>query len=159
MIHDETTAPRGKILIPVSSFFNRQSLIRALRVLAVLKDASIVVFHIFEVPRRTTPLDPHIWDEDLKKAEKFLKPLVEWLGGQGYTVELKVVTARDSAEAIVTEANSGDYSVVLLLKRRMPRSWTRGLHRSISERVIRDANPPVLTLLAEQELAEKGDLD
>jgi len=153
LIHDES--PQGKILIPVSSFFDRRSLIKALRVLAVLKDATIVVFHIVEVPQMTTPLDPKIWDEEIKKAEAFLDELAMWLEDQGYKVERKVKTARDSAEGIVLEANNGEYSVVLLLKRRMARRWARSLRRSISERVIRDANPPVLTLLAEQELAEK----
>ena len=104
----------------------------------------------------TTPLDPKIWDEEIKKAEAFLDELAVWLEDQGYKVERKVKTARDSAEGIVLEANNGEYSVVLLLKRRMARSWARSLRRSISERVIRDANPPVLTLLAEQELAEKS---
>ncbi len=153
MIHDES--PHGKILIPVSSFFDRKSLIKALRVLAVLKDATIVVFHIVEVPQMTTPLDPKIWDVEIKKAEAFLDELAVWLEEQGFKVERRVKTARDAAEGIVLEANNGEYSVVLLLKRRMARSWTRSLRRSISERVIRDANPPVLTLLAEQELAEK----
>jgi len=153
LIHDET--PHGKILIPVSSFFDRKSLIKALRVLAVLKDATIVVFHIVEVPQMTNPLDPKIWAEEIKKAEKFLEGLAVWLEEQGYKVERKVKTARDAAEGIVSEANNGEYSVVLLLKRRMARSWARSLRRSISERVIRDANPPVLTLLAEQELADK----
>ena len=153
MIHDE--APHGKILIPVSSFFDRKSLTKALRVLAVLKDATILVFHIVEVPQMTNPLDPKIWDEEIKKAEKFLDELAVWLEEQGYKVERKVKTARNAAEGIVSEANNGEYSVVLLLKRRMARSWARSLRRSISERVIRDANPPVLTLLAEQELAEK----
>jgi len=153
LIHDET--PQGKILIPVSSFFDRKSLIKALRVLAVLKDATIVVFHIIEVPQMTNPLDPKIWGEEIKKAEKFLDELAIWLEEQGYKVERKVKTARDAAEGIVSEANNGEYSVVLLLKRRMARSWARSLRRSISERVIRDANPPVLTLLAEQELADK----
>ena len=153
MIHDET--PHGKILIPVSSFFDRKSLIKALRVLAVLKDATIVVFHIIEVPQMTNPLDPKIWGEEIKRAEKFLDELAVWLEEQGYKVERKVKTARDAAEGIVSEANNGEYSVVLLLKRRMARSWARSLRRSISERVIRDANPPVLTLLAEQELADK----
>jgi nucleotide-binding universal stress UspA family protein len=153
LIHDES--PHGKILIPVSSFFDRKSLVKALRVLAVLKDATIVVFHIVEVPQMTTPLDPTIWDKEIKKAEGFLDELAVWLEEQGYKVEKKVKTARDSAEGIVLEANNGEYSVVLLLKRRMARSWTRSLRRSISERVIRDANPPVLTLLAEPELAEK----
>ena len=154
MIHDES--PHGKILIPVSSFFDRRSLIKALRVLAVLKDATIVVFHIVEVPQMTTPLDPKIWDDEIKEAEAFLDELAVWLEDQGYKVERKVKTARDSAEGIVLEANNGEYSVVLLLKRRMARRWARSLRRSISERVIRDANPPVLTLLAEQELAEKS---
>ena len=77
MIHDES--PQGKILIPVSSFFDRRSLIKALRVLAVLKDATIVVFHIVEVPQMTTPLDPKIWDDEIKKAEAFLDELAVWL--------------------------------------------------------------------------------
>lgn len=153
MIQEEGSA--GKVLVPISNFFDRKGITRALKILRIRGTEPIVVFHIVEAPQITTPLDPPLWDEQIKKAEGFIESAVVWLKSEGFNVERKVKVARDSADGIITEANNGDYSVVVLLKRRVARSWTRPLHRSISERVIRDANPPVLTLLAEEELAEK----
>ncbi len=147
------TVNSQKLLIPVSTFINKNRLIKALQILAT-KNPTIVLFHVVEVPRQTTPLDPSVWHDDIKKAEDFLKESASWLEREGYRVDKKVVTARDSAEGIIAEANGGDYSVVLLTKRRIRKGWGRMFYKSISEEVIRYANPLVLTFLAEEELGE-----
>ena len=144
-----------KILVPVSTFIDKNRLFKALGVLASLKDPLIVLFRVVEVPRRTTPLDPSLWKEDIKKAEDFLNESASWFEREKYRVETKVVTARDTADGIISEANNGGYAVVLLMKRRIRSGWTKVFHKSISEEVIRYTNPLVLTFLAEQELGEK----
>jgi nucleotide-binding universal stress UspA family protein len=144
-----------RILVPVSTFVDRNRLFKALHVLATLKDPLIVLFRVVEVPRRTTPLDPSLWADDIKKAEDFLGASASWLEHEGYRVEKKVVTARNAAEGVIIEANNGGYAVVLLMKRRIRSGWTRVFRKSITEEVIRYANPLVLTFLAEQEPGEK----
>ena len=138
-----------RILIPISTFVDKPRLFKALQVLSNLKNPVVVLFKVVEVPRRTTPLDPSVWKEDIERAENFLAKLASWLREEGYRVETKVVTARDAAEGIIAEANDGSYTVVLLTKRRVRSGWGRIFHKSISETVIRYTNPLVLTFLAE----------
>ena len=138
-----------RILVPISTFIDKSRLFRALQVLSNVKNAVVVLFKVVEIPRRTTPLDPSVWKEDIDRAENFLVKLASLLRGEGYRVETKVVTARDAAEGIIAEANDGGYTVVLLTKRRVRSGWSRIFHKSISEIVIRYTNPIVLTFLGE----------
>jgi len=138
-----------RILVPISTFIDKSRLFRALQVLSNVKNAIVVLFKVVEIPRRTTPLDPSVWKEDIDRAENFLVKLASLLRGEGYRVETKVVTARDAAEGIIAEANDGGYTVVLLTKRRVRSGWSRIFHKSISEIVIRYTNPIVLTFLGE----------
>jgi nucleotide-binding universal stress UspA family protein len=144
-----------RILVPISTFVDKPRLFRALQVLSSVKNPVVVLFKVVEVPRRTTPLDPSVWKEDIQRAEGFLAKLASWLRGEGYRVETKVVTARDAADGIIVEANNGNYTVVLLTKRRVKGGWGRIFHKSISETVIRYTNPLVLTFLAEPSAAEE----
>lgn len=145
----------ARILVPIFTFVDRNRLSQALHVLATLKDPLIVLFRVIEVPQRTNPLDPELWKDDIMKAESYLQSEKTWLVSEGYRVESKVVTARDTAEGIVDEANSGGYAVVLMMKRRIRKGWGKIFHQSTSEEVIRYANPLVLTFLAEQGLGER----
>ncbi len=146
-----------KILVPVSTFVDKPRLFKALQVLSNLKNPVVLLFRVVEVPRRTTPLDPDLWKDDIELAESFLSNSALWLKGEGYRVETKVVTARDAAEGIIAEANNGSYTVVLLTKRRVRSGWGRIFHKSISETVIRYTNPLVLTFLAEPPADEQKD--
>jgi nucleotide-binding universal stress UspA family protein len=143
-----------KILVPVSTFVDKARLFKALQVLAT-KNPTVVLFRVVEVPRQTTPLDPDVWKDDIKAAEDFLTKTAAWLRGEGYRVETKVVTARDAAEGVITEANNGGYTVVLLTKRRIRSGWGRIFRKSISEEVIRYTNTLVLTFLAEPQVEER----
>jgi len=138
-----------RILVPVSTFVDKPRLFKALQVLSNLKNPVVVLFRVVEVPRRTTPLDPAVWKDDIERAENFLSKTALWLKGEGYRVETKVVTARDVVEGIIAEANNGSYTVVLLTKRRVRGGWGKIFHKSISEGVIRYTNPLVLTFLTE----------
>ena len=152
MSTEESRQGSTKILVPLSTFIDKTRFYRALQLLATLRDPLVVLFRVVEVPQRTNPLDPDLWKGDIRNAEDFLKQSAEWLEGEGYRVATKVVTARDAAGGIVSEANSGSYAVVLMMKRRIRNGWARFFHRSTSEEVIRYANPLVLTFLAEQGL-------
>jgi len=141
-------------LLPLSDFIDKNRLFKALQILST-KNPIIVLFRVVEVPRRTTPLDPAVWKDDIKRAEESLTEPAEWLKREGYSVETKVVTSRDTADGIVLEANNGGYSLVLMTKRRIRSGWGAVFHKSISEEVIRYANPLVLSFLAEPELRER----
>ena len=144
-----------RILVPISTFTDNPRLFKALQVLSNVKDHRVVLFKVVEVPRRTTPLDPSVWKEDIEQAESFLAKIASWLRGEGYRVETKVVTARDAADGIIAEANNGSYTVVLMTKRRVQSGFGRIFHKSISEIVIRYTNPLVLTFLAEPSAEEE----
>ncbi len=144
-----------KILVPISTFVDRTRLFKALQVLATLKDPVIILFRVVEVPHRTNPLDPDLWKEDIKKAENYLNGVAAWLRQEGYRADSKVRTARNTGDGIISEANNGEYAVVLMMKRRIRTGWSRMFHKSITEEVIRYANPLVLTFLAEIEPGER----
>ncbi len=143
-----------KILVPLSDFVDKNRLFKALQILSTTNPL-IVLFRVVEVPRRTTPLDPAVWKDDIREAEQFLVEPAAWLKHEGYPVETKVVTSRDTADGIVLEANNGGYILVLMTKRRIRSGWGAIFHKSISEEVIRYANPLVLSFLAEPELGER----
>jgi len=139
--------PPVKILIPIATSADRQLMIRALYALSAFKDPEIILFHIVELPSRTVPIEVISHREEIALADEILSPTAEWLEKQGYATRKKIVVARDVAEAIVTEANSEDYTFVIMTKRR-PKKGLRGLfHRSVSERVTRETKCMVLTTL------------
>ena len=70
-------------------------------------------------------------------------------------MQTKVVTSRKTADGIISEANNGNYTVVLLMKRRIRNGWGKIFHKSMTEQVLRFTNPLVLTFLADPELSEK----
>jgi len=140
--------PPVKILIPIATSADRQLMIRALYALSAFKDPEIILFHIVEMPSRTVPIEVMSHREEIALADEILSPTAEWLEKQGYATRKKIVVARDVAEAIVTEANSEDYTFVIMTKRR-PKKGLRGLfHRSVSERITRETKCMVLTTLS-----------
>jgi len=151
----DTTQSPTKILVPVATFTDKRRLFQALQLIAAIRDPLVVLFRVVEVPQRTNPLDPSLWKDDIAEAENFLGKEEAWLKSEGYRVESKVVTARDTAEGIIDEANNGGYAVVLMTKRRIRKGWGKIFHRSTSEEVIRYANPLVLTFLADQGPGER----
>jgi len=137
-----------KILVPIATSADRQLMTRALYALSAFKDPEVVLFHVVEMPSRTVPIEVISHKEEIALADEILSPTTEWLEKQGYATRKKIVVARDVAEAIVTEANSEDYTFVIMTKRR-PKKGLRGLfHRSVSERVTRETKCMVLTTLS-----------
>jgi len=140
--------PPVKILVPIATSADRQLMIKALYALSAFKDPEIVLFHVVEMPSRTVPIEVISHREEIALADEILSPTAKWLEKQGYATRKRIVVARDVAEAIVTQANSQDYTFVIMTKRR-PRKGLRGLfHRSVSERVTRETKCMVLTTLS-----------
>jgi len=138
-----------KILIPISSFVDREKIAHALHALSVFKNPMVVLFHVIEVPSRTSPVDTHPFKNEIAEAENRLVPVADWLRSQNYNAVVRVVVARDTVEGIVAEANEGDYSFVLMMKRKIRSGIAKLFHKSTSEAVIRSAKCLVLTTLVD----------
>jgi len=136
-----------KILIPISTFVDREKIAHALHALSVFKDPVVVLFHVVEVPSRTSPVNTHPFKDEIAEAEDRLLPIADWLRSQNYNAVVRVVIARDRVEGIVAEANEGGYSFVLMMKRKIRGGISKLFHRSTSEAVIRSARCLVLTTL------------
>ncbi len=134
-----------KVLIPVGEPVSRKLITQALHVMSAFKHPTIVLFHVVEVPSRTATLDPEPYRNELDKAEQKLNELAKWLRNQSVGVRVKVVVARNVAEGIIDETETGGYFIVFLMKRRFKRGWRQLLKRSVSGRVVRFANSLVLT--------------
>jgi len=138
-----------KILIPISTFVDREKIAHALHALSVFKDPTIVLFHVVEAPSRTTPVNTHPFKDEIADAESRLLPTADWLRSQNYNAVVRVVVARDKVEGIVAEANEGGYSFVLMMKRKIRGRIGKLFHKSTSEAVIRSARCLVLTTLVD----------
>ena len=136
----------ARILIPVGDVTDEEKIIKALYTLSVFQTPLIVLLHIIEVPSRVTPLYPSIFKEEIERWEEKLDGISRWLNQQGYRTAVKIMTARNIAEGIISEAEREGYDAVVMLKRKVRGRLRRLLHRSISEKVIRHTNALVVIL-------------
>lgn len=134
-----------KVLIPIGEPVSRKLITQALYVMSAFKHPTIVLFHVVEVPSRTATLDSEPYRNELDKAEQKLNDLAKWLKRQSLRVRVKVVVARNAAEGIIDETETGDYFIVFLMKRKFKRGWRQLFKRSVSQKVVRFANSLVLT--------------
>ncbi|MBS7650442.1 MAG: universal stress protein [Candidatus Bathyarchaeia archaeon] len=139
----------NKILIPIADFYDEEKITHGLQVLSVFKNPLIVLLHIIEVPSRTQPLNTHPYEKQISEHRKRVEAIAEWLRKQDYEVKVKIALARSVVEGIVTEANTGKYDAVLMLKRRVKKGYLRIFQKSISEAVIRSVEPVVLISLVD----------
>jgi len=123
---------------------DRQRILRSLKAVAVPK-AEIVIFHVIEVPSRSSPIETAPFLDQVREWEARMKEVADWLRSQKFDVNVKVVIARDSIHGIVDEAELGDYSLIVLLKRSREVGWlSRFFRRSVSQGVARLSNRMLL---------------
>ncbi|MGC8849769.1 MAG: universal stress protein [Candidatus Bathyarchaeia archaeon] len=139
----------ARILIPISNFIDREKVAKALNAVSTPETHSIVLLHIIEIPSLTSPLDASHFRDEVEKVAGRLERAAEWIRGQGYRVQVKVLVARDVAEGIVEESNIGGYQIILMMKRKIRGGLSKLFHRSVSEKVIRSTKAMVLTFLVE----------
>lgn len=123
---------------------------QALHVLSAFRNPNIVLLHVIEVPSRTATLETEPYRDEIRKAEGKLRELSKWLTDQGLTVSAKVGVARNTADGIIEETERDGYLLVFLMKRRARRGWRGLFTRSVSQRVVRNAECLVLTAPLEQ---------
>jgi nucleotide-binding universal stress UspA family protein len=137
----------NRILIPLGPALDKPKIVAALQALSSFKNPLLILFHVIELPSRTTPLEPAYYENEFREAEKtYLLNAARWLRDQGYHVQTKVAVARSVIDGIIEEANNGEYVAVLLLKRRAKKGLLRR-HKSISEKVSRYVEVLVITQL------------
>ncbi len=137
---------RTHVLMPISGTISYSDMVAAMLPLLRFEVAVLTLLHVIEAPV-ATPLESPMHNEMVNMAIQKLQPLVDWLGDQGYTVDPEVVLARNVADAIIQETQNADYAFVFMMKRRK-RKGIRGLFsRSVTERVIRYVECPVVTVL------------
>ena len=136
-----------KILIPLANPIKPDVLIPKLSVISERGD-KIVLFHVLEAPE-TASLDTLEFKDEIAEAEKWLKKMKEELGQGGIDASFKVALSRNIPDAIVSEAQEGEYDIILMLKRR--RTGVKSIFKkSISETVSRRVEKPVVTYLVEK---------
>ncbi len=137
---------KTKVLLPITLKVNRELLLKGFEILKGLKNPDLTVFHVLELPV-TASLDISEHDKKIKELKQQLIPTIKWIEEQTFKINSKIVVARHISEAIVEEANSGDYDLVILSKRAPPKGLKRIFHRSHSDYVTGKINCPALILV------------
>lgn len=136
---------RFKLLIAVKDHINFKALANLLD--ALTGDIEIVFLHIIEFPMSTS-LYPEIVSTYVEEAKKKFGNLAEWTRSQGIKAELKVAVSRDVFEAIMTEAENVDASMIVLQKslKKIKRKIRKLARRTNLEKVV-EASERIVVLL------------
>jgi len=137
---------RRRVLIPVIIQPDVSLIVRGIRLLG-WRDAVYILLHVVEVPLVTSP---HVNELEklLKRAEELLKSTAETLKEMGYDAEVKAVTARDVVEGITEELKLGNYTLVILHKKRRKtvEKFMLTFTKSTSQRLIQKSPVPVMVI-------------
>ncbi len=85
------------------------------KVADMLKGCEATIFYPFEVPV-VSLLDEEEFKDQIKKVEEKLSPFVDKVKPFFPEVSVKVVLTRDQMEAAVIEAESGEYSLIIVYR-------------------------------------------
>ncbi len=102
------------------------------------------------MPIESSPFEGEIEDAKLRISES-----VKWLSSQNYRVNSKISVSRSIADGIIEEANTGGYSFIIMMKRKIRGRFQKLFHKSITEEVIRYAGCMVLTFLIDEKRSIK----
>ena len=140
---------RPVVLFPTD--LSERALVWAATAISVAREVSgrLVIFHALHLnlmahgPANVTELTHGLRHE----AELKCEPLLELARAANVPVTLVIIQATPGAAAIVSQAKKWGADIVLLTER--PRNWlTRLISGRTIDRVIRDANCPVMVLQA-----------
>jgi len=137
----------NRILMPIAATADQTDMLKALLLLMRFQTPRITLFHVIEAPVEV-PLDADSKDEIVERAKKDkTKPIAERLISNGYQVETKIAVARSTADAIIEEAHSCEYTFVFIMKRRKRKGAKRLMSESVTDKVIRTVECPVVIVL------------
>ena len=135
-----------ELLIPVAEEVNLEGLEEVLLPMITLWAPRVTLFHVIRVPE-TLPVEADEFKQEADRARSKLRVVYNWFRKQGCAVRLEIVAARNVAEGIVQEANTGRYLAVVLMKRVGKRGiLNRLFRRSVSEAVVRKVTCPVIII-------------
>jgi nucleotide-binding universal stress UspA family protein len=134
------------VLMPISGKIEYSDMIAAMLPLLRFQTTHLTLLHVIETPI-STPLGSEGMGDVFKEAESRITPIRDWFNNQGYVAAIKIVTARKVEEAIAEEANSSEYSMVFMMKRRRKKGFFGRFSKSVTEAVIRNVDCPVITIL------------
>ncbi len=135
-----------ELLIPVAEEVNLEGLEEILMPMIALWAPRVTLLHVIRVPE-TLPVEADEFRAEADRAKERLRAIYNWFRKQGCAVRLKIAAARNVAEGIVQEANTGRYLAVVLMKRVGKRGILERLfRRSVSEAVVRNAACPVIII-------------
>ncbi len=133
--------------MPLAGTVDQADMLKALLLLMTFETPRITLFHVVEAPV-VMPLDADSMDEIVERAKnEKVKPIAEWLTTNGYRVETKIAVARSTADAIIEEAQSCDYTFVFIMKRRKRKGAKRLMSESVTDKVIRTVKCPAVIVL------------
>ena len=137
-------------MVPVVLEPDMELILRGIRLLGWEK-ATYVLLHVVEVPMVTSPHANEL-SKLLRYAEEKLKPYAERLKKLGYRTEIKIVSARDVVEGITEELKLGNYSLIMLhkKKRKTVEKIMLTFTKSTSQRLIQKTNTPVMVIPVEE---------
>ncbi len=118
-----------------------------------MSNLSITLFRVIEAPSRTLPIDSSPFESEIETAKSKMSDLDKWLSSQNYNVNLKINVSRNAAEGIIEEANSGGYSLIIMMKRTIKSRFQKLVRRSMTEEVIRYARCMVLSFIIDERRA------
>jgi hypothetical protein len=140
---------KTKILLPISLEYNKNVLVKGLAILTNLKEPYIIVFHAIELPVTAT-LDLSEHQEKVDEIKSKLKPFTDWIKKQSFEIKERIVVTRRITDAIIEEANSGNYDLLLLTKRRPPKGFRKIFYKSHTDIVTDSINCPALILVSKK---------
>ena len=133
-----------RILIPVGEYTDPAPLIKLTEIIRDLELIEIVLFGVVSIPF-TTSLE----QEEIKNTEPYirirdkLEEVSQFFKSLGLNPKTRIVVSRDVPEAIIEEALSGEYDLIVLIKRLKPPRFVR---RSVSQAILSKIPSPLLIL-------------
>jgi len=140
-----TGSQRTKLLLALRDYLNREALIDFFQALS--PGFSLTILHVLRIPYSSS-MYPEVIGPMLEEKRREFRELVDWIRNQGIDVELVVVGARDIVEAILDEAETRDYSLIILQKtvKSLGERIVSPFYRTTSERMIKLSKIPVVVL-------------
>lgn len=140
--------PVKRILIPVGEYTDPTPLIKLVDIIQDLDKTEIILFGVVSIPFVTSIEQDEIRDtEPYKRIRDKLEEVKVFFNNIGLDPMTKLVISRDVPEAIIEESVSGEYDLIILIKRIKP---PRFLGRSVSQSILSRLPKPLLILTMEE---------
>ncbi len=135
---------KTKVLLPVPSKVDKYLVSKYMSVIQLLREPEVVILNVIQLPFSSS-LDQEQHAEAIETSRRELEKLKEFFRQQGINAKVKVGIGRDAADGIITEAKTGDYSLILMVKRR--KGKFKIFEKSVTKKVLSHVDIPVISVL------------